>query len=144
MLQDLMSEAMEETDSLQSHTLQSNGQELPLIYVTVYSVYSQWSFVGYWIFISLVLPFVGVQVDQTSDQDPPLSDLFLFPDESGAVGQDPCQAYPILHSPLISPPVPSTHHDSDDFCILDTPGYRATVRQFTLCLFCLVACTIIE
>lgn len=35
MLQDLMSDAMEETDSLQSHTLQSNGQELPLIYITM-------------------------------------------------------------------------------------------------------------
>lgn len=35
MLQDLMSDAMEETDSLQSHTLQSNGQ-LPLIHITMY------------------------------------------------------------------------------------------------------------
>ncbi|KAF7704373.1 hypothetical protein HF521_021445 [Silurus meridionalis] len=52
MLQDLMSDAMEETDSLQSHTMQSNG----------------------------------VHATQTSDQDPPLSDLFLFPDESGTVG----------------------------------------------------------
>lgn len=35
MLQDLMSDAMEETDSLQSHTLQSNGQTLPMIYITL-------------------------------------------------------------------------------------------------------------
>ncbi|XP_047677677.1 autophagy-related protein 2 homolog B isoform X1 [Tachysurus fulvidraco] len=95
MLQDLMSDAMEETDSLQSHTLQPNG----------------------------------VHVAQTSDQDPPLSDLFLFPDESGSAGQDACQAYPVLHSPLISTPCPSTQHDSDDFCILDTPGSRALGRD---------------
>lgn len=82
---------------------------------------------------------VGVHVNQTSDQDPPLSDLFLFPDESGTMGQDPCQAYPVLHSPLISPPGPSTHHDSDDFCILDTPGLRAIVRQSTVYLLYLDA-----
>uniref|UniRef100_A0A8B9LT44 Autophagy related 2B n=1 Tax=Astyanax mexicanus TaxID=7994 RepID=A0A8B9LT44_ASTMX len=91
MLQDLMSDAMEETDSLQGHTLQSNG----------------------------------VQEDHISDHDPPRSDLFLFPDESGNLGQEPSPVYPTLHSPLISPPAPSTHHDSDDFCILDSPGSRA-------------------
>uniref|UniRef100_A0A8B9M0D8 Autophagy related 2B n=1 Tax=Astyanax mexicanus TaxID=7994 RepID=A0A8B9M0D8_ASTMX len=95
MLQDLMSDAMEETDSLQGHTLQSNG----------------------------------VQEDHISDHDPPRSDLFLFPDESGNLGQEPSPVYPTLHSPLISPPAPSTHHDSDDFCILDSPGSRAAERD---------------
>lgn len=78
--------------------------------------------------------FVGVHEDQISDHDPPRSDLFLFPDESGNMGQEPSPTYPTLHSPLISPPVPSTHHDSDDFCILDTPGSRAVVRCLTLCV----------
>ncbi|XP_062863124.1 autophagy-related protein 2 homolog B isoform X2 [Trichomycterus rosablanca] len=95
MLQDLMSDAMEETDSMQSHTLQTNG----------------------------------LHNDQISDHDPPHSDLFLFPDESGSVTQDPNPTYPMLHSPLISPPVCSTHHESDDFCILDSPGLRALERD---------------
>uniref|UniRef100_A0AAR2LQS0 Autophagy-related protein 2/VPS13 C-terminal domain-containing protein n=1 Tax=Pygocentrus nattereri TaxID=42514 RepID=A0AAR2LQS0_PYGNA len=95
MLQDLMSDAMEETDVLQGNPLQPNG----------------------------------VHEDQINDQDPPHSDLFLFPDESGNMGQEPSPTYPTLHSPLISPPAPSIHHDSDDFCILDTPGSRAVERD---------------
>uniref|UniRef100_A0A8C1SWK4 Autophagy related 2B n=1 Tax=Cyprinus carpio TaxID=7962 RepID=A0A8C1SWK4_CYPCA len=82
-LQDLMSDAMEETDSLQS-----------------------------------------VNEDHSHDHEPPRSDLFLFPDESGNLGQEPSPTYPVLHSPLISPPAPSLVHDTDDFCILDTPGSR--------------------
>ncbi|XP_076833949.1 LOW QUALITY PROTEIN: autophagy-related protein 2 homolog B [Brachyhypopomus gauderio] len=94
-LQELMSEAMEETDTQHSHALQVNG----------------------------------VDEDQRSDHDQPHSDLFLFPDESGTVGQEPSPTYPVLHSPLISPPAPSTHRDADDFCILDTPGSRAVDRD---------------
>uniref|UniRef100_A0AAR2KGX6 Autophagy related 2B n=1 Tax=Pygocentrus nattereri TaxID=42514 RepID=A0AAR2KGX6_PYGNA len=78
---------------------------------------------------SLVQSFEGVHEDQINDQDPPHSDLFLFPDESGNMGQEPSPTYPTLHSPLISPPAPSIHHDSDDFCILDTPGSRAVERD---------------
>ncbi|XP_073720955.1 autophagy-related protein 2 homolog B-like isoform X2 [Misgurnus anguillicaudatus] len=94
-LQDLMSDAMEETDGLQSHTLQQNG----------------------------------VNENHSHDQDPPRSDLFLFPDESGNLGQEPSPIYPTLHSPLISPPVPSLQHDSDDFCILDTPSSKLMERD---------------
>ncbi|KTG34159.1 hypothetical protein cypCar_00030902 [Cyprinus carpio] len=89
-LQDLMSDAMEQTDSLQSHMLQQNG----------------------------------VNEDHSHDHEPARSDLFLFPDESGNLGQEPSPTYPVLHSPLISPPAPSLVHDTDDFCILDTPGSR--------------------
>lgn len=64
-----------------------------------------------------------------NDHDPPRSDLFLFPDESGSVTQEPSPNYPMLHSPLISPPVSSMHHESDDFCILDTPGLTAVVSD---------------
>ncbi|XP_026875391.2 autophagy-related protein 2 homolog B isoform X2 [Electrophorus electricus] len=95
LLQELMSEAMEEPDSQQSQQIQPNG----------------------------------VHDDQVSDHEPPRSDLFLFPDESGSVGQEPSPTYPTLHSPLISPHIPSTHRDTDDFCILDTPGYRAVDRD---------------
>uniref|UniRef100_A0A673KC28 Autophagy-related protein 2 homolog B-like n=1 Tax=Sinocyclocheilus rhinocerous TaxID=307959 RepID=A0A673KC28_9TELE len=94
-LQDLMSDAMEETDSLQSHMLQQNG----------------------------------VNEDHSHDHEPPRSDLFLFPDESGNLGQEPNPTYPTLHSPLISPPAPSLLHDTDDFCILDTPGSRVPEKD---------------
>uniref|UniRef100_A0A671RW97 Autophagy-related protein 2 homolog B-like n=1 Tax=Sinocyclocheilus anshuiensis TaxID=1608454 RepID=A0A671RW97_9TELE len=94
-LQDLMSDAMEETDSLQSHMLQQNG----------------------------------VNEDHSHDHEPPHSDLFLFPDESGNLGQEPSPTYPVLHSPLISPPAPSLLHDTDDFCILDTPGSRVLEKD---------------
>uniref|UniRef100_A0A8C1FW01 Autophagy related 2B n=1 Tax=Cyprinus carpio TaxID=7962 RepID=A0A8C1FW01_CYPCA len=67
---------------------------------------------------------LGVNEDHSHDHEPPRSDLFLFPDESGNLGQEPSPTYPVLHSPLISPPAPSLVHDTDDFCILDTPGSR--------------------
>ncbi|XP_030641970.1 autophagy-related protein 2 homolog B isoform X2 [Chanos chanos] len=95
MLQDLMSDAMEETDSQQNHTLQQNG----------------------------------IHLDLMQDHDPPRSDLFLFPDESGNLTQEPVPTFITLHSPLISPPAPSLAHDTDDFCILETPGSRATERD---------------
>uniref|UniRef100_A0A671SD89 Autophagy-related protein 2 homolog B-like n=1 Tax=Sinocyclocheilus anshuiensis TaxID=1608454 RepID=A0A671SD89_9TELE len=94
-LQDLMSDAMEETDSLQS---------------------------------ALSRP-IGVNEDHSHDHEPPRSDLFLFPDESGNLGQEPNPTYPTLHSPLISPPAPSLLHDTDDFCILDTPGSRVPEKD---------------
>lgn len=72
---------------------------------------------------------IGINEDHSHDHEPPRSDLFLFPDESGNLGQDPSPTYPTLHSPLISPPAPSVVHDSDDFCILDTPGSRIEVRS---------------
>uniref|UniRef100_A0A4W5MYX1 Autophagy related 2B n=1 Tax=Hucho hucho TaxID=62062 RepID=A0A4W5MYX1_9TELE len=84
MLQDLMSEAMEETD---------NQQGL-----------------------------------QNQDLDQPRSDLFLFPDESGNLPQELSPTYPTLHSPLITP-APSLVPETDDFCILETPGSRADVRD---------------
>lgn len=73
--------------------------------------------------------FTGVNEDHSHDHEPPRSDLFLFPDESGNLVQDQSPTYPTLHSPLISPPAPPLLHDSDDFCILDTPGSRTEVHS---------------
>uniref|UniRef100_A0A673BBX3 Autophagy related 2B n=1 Tax=Sphaeramia orbicularis TaxID=375764 RepID=A0A673BBX3_9TELE len=87
MLQDLMSEAMEETDAQHVQGVQQNG----------------------------------AHEEQNHDHDPPRSDLFLFPDESG--NQDSSPTYPMLHSPLITP-VPNLAQETDDFCILETPGSR--------------------
>ncbi|XP_061552088.1 autophagy-related protein 2 homolog B isoform X1 [Phycodurus eques] len=90
MLQDLMSEAMEETDGQYASGLQQNG----------------------------------AQEERNHDHEPPRSDLFLFPDESGNFVQDSSPTYPILHSPLITP-FPNLAQETDDFCILETPGSRA-------------------
>eukprot|EP00064_Thunnus_orientalis_P010090 superscaffoldBa00001335_g10116 len=95
MLQDLMSEAMEETDGLQhAPGPQQNG----------------------------------AHEEQNYDHDPPRSDLFLFPDESGNFTQDSSPTYPMLHSPLITP-VPNLTQETDDFCILETPGSRGEDRD---------------
>ncbi|KAF3844810.1 hypothetical protein F7725_007973 [Dissostichus mawsoni] len=87
MLQDLMSEAMEETDGQQVPGLQQNG----------------------------------ASEEPNQDHDPPRSDLFLFPDESGNCIQDSSPTYPMLHSPLITP-VPNLAQETDDFCIWRHPG----------------------
>ncbi|XP_061598995.1 autophagy-related protein 2 homolog B-like [Cololabis saira] len=89
MLQDLMSEAMEETDGQPAPGPQQNG----------------------------------TQEEQIHDHDPPCSDLFLFPDESGNINQDSSPTYPMLASPLITP-APSLTQETDDFCILETPFSR--------------------
>ncbi|XP_056151648.1 autophagy-related protein 2 homolog B [Lampris incognitus] len=94
MLQDLMSEAMEETDGQHALSLQQNG----------------------------------IHQEGNHDHDPPRSDLFLFPDESGNLAQESSPTYPMLHSPLITP-APNLTQDVDDFCILETPGSRGDDRD---------------
>ncbi|KAK7903896.1 hypothetical protein WMY93_016503 [Mugilogobius chulae] len=93
-LQDLMSEAMEETDTHQTQVVQQNG----------------------------------TPEEKNCQHEAPQSDLFLFPDESGCSNQDSSPTYPMLHSPLITP-VPNLAQETDDFCILDTPGSRAEDRD---------------
>ncbi|KAM3870794.1 autophagy-related protein 2 homolog B [Diretmus argenteus] len=94
MLQDLMSEAMEENDGQHVPGLQQNG----------------------------------IHEERNHDHDPPHSDLFLFPDESGNLTQESSPTYPMLHSPLITP-VPNLAQETDDFCILETPGSRGEDRD---------------
>uniref|UniRef100_A0A1A7WU61 Autophagy related 2B n=1 Tax=Iconisemion striatum TaxID=60296 RepID=A0A1A7WU61_9TELE len=94
MLQDLMSEAMEEMDGQLAPGPQQNGShEEPIL-----------------------------------DLDPPRSDLFLFPDESGNITQDSSPTYPVLPSPLITP-APSLAQETDDFCILETPDSKGEDRD---------------
>lgn len=93
MLQDLMSEAMEETDGQPAPGPQQNG----------------------------------TPEEQIQDHDPPRSDLFLFPDESGNC-QDSSPPYPMLPSPLITP-APNLAQETDDFCILETPSSRGEDRD---------------
>ncbi|XP_030574079.1 autophagy-related protein 2 homolog B [Archocentrus centrarchus] len=92
-LQDLMSDAMEENDGQPPPGPQENG----------------------------------TPEEQIHDNDPPRSDLFLFPDESGNC-QDASPTYPMLPSPLITP-APSLAQETDDFCILETPNSRGEDRD---------------
>uniref|UniRef100_A0A673XHZ8 Autophagy related 2B n=1 Tax=Salmo trutta TaxID=8032 RepID=A0A673XHZ8_SALTR len=77
--------------------------------------------------LSLLSP-TGIHEEQNHDLDQPRSDLFLFPDESGNLPQELSPTYPTLHSPLITP-APSLVPETDDFCILETPGSRADDRD---------------
>lgn len=72
----------------------------------------------------------GAHEERNHDHDPPRSDLFLFPDESGNFNQDSSPTYPMPHSPLITP-VPTLAQETDDFCILETPGSRGEVRLYS-------------
>uniref|UniRef100_A0A673ZD93 Autophagy related 2B n=1 Tax=Salmo trutta TaxID=8032 RepID=A0A673ZD93_SALTR len=65
---------------------------------------------------------------QNEDLDLPCSDLFLFPDESGNLPQEPSPTYLTLRSPLITA-APNLASENDDFCILETPGSRTDVRD---------------
>ncbi|XP_031435892.1 autophagy-related protein 2 homolog B [Clupea harengus] len=94
MLQELMSDAMEEDEESQTHTHPN-----------------------------------GFHDNLRQETDPPRSDLFLFPDESGNLPEASPPFPTALHSPLISPPAPTVTHDSDDFCILDTPTSRGAERD---------------
>uniref|UniRef100_A0A669AVB1 Autophagy related 2B n=1 Tax=Oreochromis niloticus TaxID=8128 RepID=A0A669AVB1_ORENI len=69
----------------------------------------------------------GTPEEQIQDHDPPRSDLFLFPDESGNC-QDSSPPYPMLPSPLITP-APNLAQETDDFCILETPSSRGEDRD---------------
>lgn len=71
---------------------------------------------------------VGGHEECSQDLEAPQSDLFLFPDESGNLTQELSPTYPVLHSPLITP-VPNLALETDDFCILETPGARTEVNK---------------
>lgn len=74
--------------------------------------------------------YTGSQEEPIHDQDPPRSDLFLFPDESGNPNQDLSPTYPMLPSPLITP-APNLAQETDDFCILETPDSKGEVGKYS-------------
>ncbi|XP_066550604.1 autophagy-related protein 2 homolog B isoform X1 [Amia ocellicauda] len=98
MLQDLMSEAMEETDS--GHTLSPQERQ-----------------------------HNGIHEELNHTLEPSRSDLFLFPDESGNLSQEPSPTFTPYHTPLIYTATADVVPESDDFCILDTPGTGALDRD---------------
>ncbi|XP_018619726.1 autophagy-related protein 2 homolog B isoform X2 [Scleropages formosus] len=94
MLQDLMSEAMEDTDGQQATSAHQNGIH-----------------------------------DLSQEHEPARSDLFLFPDESGNMSQEPSPTFPVYHTPLIYTATLDPAPDSEDFCILETPGSGTAGRD---------------
>ncbi|XDC64672.1 hypothetical protein R6Z07M_015854 [Ovis aries] len=69
----------------------------------------------------------GVSDEKSQVQEPCCSDLFLFPDESGNVSQEPGPTYASFTHHLISDAVTGVPTENDDFCILFAP--RATVQE---------------
>ncbi|XP_069049279.1 autophagy-related protein 2 homolog B isoform X3 [Lepisosteus oculatus] len=98
MLQDLMSEAMEETDGQQTLSPQERQHN-------------------------------GVHEELSQTLEPSRSDLFLFPDESGNLSQEPSPTFTPYHTPLIYTGLGDTVPESDDFCILETPGGGSADRD---------------
>uniref|UniRef100_A0A8C6D5S5 Autophagy related 2B n=1 Tax=Moschus moschiferus TaxID=68415 RepID=A0A8C6D5S5_MOSMO len=68
----------------------------------------------------------GVSDEKSQVQEPCCSDLFLFPDESGNVSQEPGPTYSSFTHHLISDAVTGMPTENDDFCILFAP--RATIQ----------------
>ncbi|KAB1278136.1 Autophagy-related protein 2-like protein B [Camelus dromedarius] len=69
----------------------------------------------------------GVLDEKSQIQEPCCSDLFLFPDESGNVSQEPGPTYTSFTHHLISDAVTGAPTENDDFCILFAP--RATIQE---------------
>ncbi|XP_018413862.1 PREDICTED: autophagy-related protein 2 homolog B [Nanorana parkeri] len=63
----------------------------------------------------------GISDGKFESQDPPCSDLFLFPDESGTVSEEPSPTFMMAAPHLMSEAILDGPLDSDDFCILYAP-----------------------
>lgn len=71
----------------------------------------------------------GVLDDRSQTQEPSCSDLFLFPDESGNVSQDPSPTYASFTHHLINETVGDVPAESDDFCILFAPKAAVSEKE---------------
>ncbi|MEJ1283867.1 hypothetical protein NN561_014843 [Cricetulus griseus] len=69
----------------------------------------------------------GVLDERSHPQEPCCSDLFLFPDESGSVSQEPGPACASLPHHLISDTMTGVPAENDDFCILFAP--KAAIQE---------------
>ncbi|XP_023392393.1 autophagy-related protein 2 homolog B [Pteropus vampyrus] len=69
----------------------------------------------------------GVLDEKSHTQEPCCSDLFLFPDESGNVPQEPGPTYSSFTHHLIGDVMTGAPTENDDFCILFAP--RATIQE---------------
>ncbi|XP_059329597.1 autophagy-related protein 2 homolog B isoform X2 [Ammospiza nelsoni] len=71
----------------------------------------------------------GVLDDKSQTQEPSCSDLFLFPDESGNVSQEPSPTYASFTHHLISEAMGDVPAESDDFCILFAPKVAVAEKE---------------
>ncbi|OXB64313.1 hypothetical protein ASZ78_010697 [Callipepla squamata] len=71
----------------------------------------------------------GVLDDRCQTQEPSCSDLFLFPDESGNVSQDPSPTYSSFTHHLINENLGDIPAESDDFCILFAPKAAVSDKE---------------
>ncbi|KAK2544005.1 Atg2b [Columba livia] len=71
----------------------------------------------------------GVLDDRSQTQEPSCSDLFLFPDESGNVSQDPSPTYASFTHHLINEAMGDVPTESDDFCILFAPKVAVAEKE---------------
>ncbi|KAK2104716.1 Autophagy protein [Saguinus oedipus] len=69
----------------------------------------------------------GVLDEKCHIQEPCCSDLFLFPDESGNVSQEPGPTYASFSHHFISDAMTGVPTENDDFCILFAP--KAAVQE---------------
>lgn len=69
----------------------------------------------------------GVLDEKSQIQEPCCSDLFLFPDESGNMSQEPGPTYASFTHHLLSDVVTGISTENDDFCILFAP--KAAIQE---------------
>uniref|UniRef100_A0A8D0L1Y6 Autophagy related 2B n=1 Tax=Sphenodon punctatus TaxID=8508 RepID=A0A8D0L1Y6_SPHPU len=63
----------------------------------------------------------GVLDEKSQTQEPSCSDLFLFPDESGNISQEPSPTYASFTHRMINEAMRDAPSENDDFCILFAP-----------------------
>lgn len=80
-------------------------------------------------FFSTFIWFPGILDDRSQTQEPSCSDLFLFPDESGNISQEPSPTYDSFTHHLINEAIGDIPAESDDFCILFAPKVAVAVRS---------------
>lgn len=78
-----------------------------------------------------ILFYLGVLDEKSQTQEPCCSDLFLFPDESGNVSQEPGPPYTSFTHHSVSDAMARVPTENDDFCIIFAP--RANVQVINGC-----------
>ncbi|KAM9294636.1 LOW QUALITY PROTEIN: autophagy-related protein 2 homolog B [Gastrophryne carolinensis] len=71
----------------------------------------------------------GISEGRSESQDPPCSDLFLFPDESGAASEESSPTFMTAVPHLLSDAILDGPPESDDFCILYAPKTPALTKN---------------
>ncbi|XP_019375449.1 PREDICTED: autophagy-related protein 2 homolog B [Gavialis gangeticus] len=70
----------------------------------------------------------GILNEKSQTREPSCSDLFLFPDESGNISQEPSPTYSFTHH-LINEAMGDVPTENDDFCILFAPKAAVSEKE---------------